>query len=282
MKSSPNFTYFRNPKGVVPYVRYDLDVMEPGVKYPLVIFLHGAGEVGDGSEAQYKRLKNSGNHANLLSWGDQKKFLVLAPQFNINANYTYVNGVPQNNWQPDWKGGQYVMDVINWAKENMPIDPARIYLTGLSSGGGGCLDFPTQKQEFADSIAALLPICPADQQVVSYDYPVKSNLPVWLHHANNDPSNGVTASINFARALNGRGIQPAAKTTIYPTGGHGIWGNVYGDVRNIDWMLAQKNGEAIPNEPEEPQEPEPPAKTVVAKLEITVYSDGTSETKKLQ
>ncbi len=233
---------------------------------PIVIFLHGAGEVGDGTLTGLNKLYNSTNHANLLKYGNERGFIVLAPQF-VQA---------YNGWRPDWNGAEYVNNVITWARSNLPIDPSRIYLTGLSSGGGGTWDFLIRKQEYTNLIAAAVPICPAPQDG-DWSLIVKAGTPVWSFHANDDRANPVTATINPVNYLNSQKINPPAKTTIYPTGGHGIWGTVYGTSAMYDWLLAQKKG-SVPA----PEPPQPPAKTIVAKLEITLYSDGTTETKKLQ
>lgn len=249
----------------IPAVQYLLKTMEAGKKYPIVIFLHGAGEVGDGTDAALSRLLNSGNHSSLLKYGNERGFLVLAPQFVQAYNF----------WRPDWNGADYVHNVITWARSNLPVDSSRIYLTGLSSGGGGTWDYLIRKQEYTNLIAAAVPICPAPQEG-DWALIAKAGTPVWSFHANDDRANPVTATINPVNYLNSLKIAPTAKMTIYPTGGHGIWGTVYGTASLYDWLLAQKKG----NVP--PVDPPPPTKTVVAKLEITVYNDGTTETKKLQ
>lgn len=233
----------------------------------IVVFLHGAGEVGDGTLTGLNKLYNSTNHANILKAAEQYGFIVLAPQF-VQA---------YNGWRPDWNGAEYVNTVIDWARANLPIDKARIYLTGLSSGGGGTWDYLIRKLEYDQKIAAAVPVCPAPQDG-NWSLIAQANVPVWAFHANDDPSNPVTASINPVNLLNSTyKISPAAKITVYPTGGHGIWTKVYGTAELWPWLLSQKRGTVVVDPP-----PPTPTKTVVAKLEITLYSDGTTETKKLQ
>lgn len=261
--------YITNEAGYkVPAIRYDQNTMESGKSYPLVIFLHGLGETGDGSDAGLNKLLNSGNQANILKYGDLRKdFIVLAPQFVLTYNYKYVGTKTEQSWMPDWYGGYYVRDVINWALKNLPVDPTRIGITGLSSGGGGTWDAVIRRQEITDLVAWVAPVCPAPQSG-DWTLPVKSSLPVWAFHANDDTSNPVSATNEPVDLMNKLGIKPAAKKTIYPSGGHGIWGKVYDTKELWDWAMSQKNGNEVP-------EPEPPAKRPLSKV---YFQDGESWT----
>lgn len=268
----------QNPVGPTAMLAYKPNTFNPAKKYKLVLFFHGSYEFGNGTLSALAKLQNSTNHASLVRWVDEKDFIVLAPQFNQAANYIYENERPRQTWWPDWKGGQYISDIIDWAIANLPIDPNEIGITGLSAGGGAVLDAITQKPEFSKKIKRMLALCPAPQDVVDYNAAVQAGIAVRVVHAVNDPSNKIGKSIEFVNELNTRKIQPVAEMVQLPSGGHSIWGGEYAKGANIDFLLTA-GGTSIPQEPEEP---EPPTKTVVAKLEITVYSDGTTETKKLQ
>lgn len=261
--------YIPKPDGnKIPAVKYLLPDTDHSKQYPLVIFLHGAGEVGDGSMAGLDRLYNNGNHKPLLTNAEQRGFLVLAPQF-VQAF---------NSWQPDWKGATYVDAVVEWAIANMPIDSNRIYLTGLSAGGGGTWDYLIRDLKYTSKIAAAVPVCPAPQDG-NWQLIAQAKVPVWSFHAKDDPANPVSATIGPITLLNEKfAANPVAKMTLYESGGHGIWSTVYSTAGLYDWLLAQKSTPVAPL-------PAPaPAKTIVARLfvaglEVIVYSDKTAEVK---
>src|SRR6476659_943012 len=113
--------------GFYEYKPVDYDASH---KYPLIIFLHGIGERGNGSTELNRVLTNAipkyinaGHNMRFTSLsGVPETFLVLSPQ--LNASY--------GTWQ-----NIYVDEMLKYAKANMSIDTNRIFLTGLSLGGGG-------------------------------------------------------------------------------------------------------------------------------------------------
>lgn len=226
----------------VPIVRYDQDVMVSGKKYPLVVFLHGRGEYTESENlvrVHPNLSSNDGlNHTNLLKAADKHGFLVIAPQFIQAYNYDYRDGKLTQSWLPDWAGGYYVDDCIEWALQNMPVDPSRIYLTGLSSGGSGTWQQVITAQQFTAKIAAIIPIC-GGQQAGDWMLPVYNNVAVWGFHALDDTGPPAVNTINSVNLLNDLGINPPAKKTIYQTGGHAIWGTVYNTPELYTWMLSQ-------------------------------------------
>jgi predicted peptidase len=254
----------------IPAIKYLPKNLDTAKKYPLVVFLHGAGCEGDGSEAQLSKLLASQNHASVLINGDQRGFIVLAPQ--------YVPGF--NGWKPDWYGGWYVNKVTLWGISNLPVDPTRIYLTGLSSGGGGTWDACIRDSNYTKLFAAIIPVCPAPQEG-NWSLIAKFRLPVWAFHANNDGANPVTATMNPVNTLNNiYKITPAAKMTIFPSGGHGIWGTVYSSSATWDWLLAQKKSSVIIPNPPDP--PVPPLNVIVGRFfyggwELIIYADGSTD-----
>ena len=213
-------------------------------KYPIIIFLHGIGERGNGTTDLAKvaccgipRIISWG-HNMTFNWnGKSETFLVLSPQ--CPSKYGMWPEV-------------LVDDLIKYAKENLQIDPERIFLTGLSMGAGGTYKYISGAQKYADNIAASAAICPPCV-FNNAAYMVKNNMPFWGWHAADDkvvPYTCTEAAVNKMNALH-----PAVKPlkVIWPTGGHAVWDRVYTDTNYIwdgavnvyEWFLGQRKGAAV-------------------------------------
>src|SRR6476661_5173945 len=121
-------------------------------KYPVIIFLHGVGERGNGTTELYrvtntalpKYLKYGTKSMRYYVNGKWQSFVVLAPQ--LSTSY--------GAWQ------NYIVDeMINYAVKYLKGDPNRIILTGLSLGGGGVWKYASASSTNAAKLAALVPIC---------------------------------------------------------------------------------------------------------------------------
>ena len=196
-------------------------------KHPLIIFLHGAAEGGNGTSDIGKVAWNS--LPNLLSTGkasmrftyngQTSSFVVISPQ--LSSSFFY--------W-PSF----YVRDIISYAKANLQIDPNRIYVTGLSLGGGGVWRVISDAQNldpsFDAGLAAAAPICATGEESdADYCRTVGANhLPVWAFHSMDDINVPVSVTQHVEAVSKACGVTPAAKFTYYQVGGHGgAWINAY-------------------------------------------------------
>ena len=105
-------------------------------KFPLLLFLHGGGEAGGNLED----LKTNGP-PKLLAEGKEFPFLILAPQ---------------NPYKRKWWNTRAVMQLLDTIIESNRVDIDRIYLTGLSRGGGAAWELAVQ---YPDKFAALAVVC---------------------------------------------------------------------------------------------------------------------------
>ena len=130
-----------------------------GKKYPLVLFLHGAGERGSDNE---KQLVHGGQM--FLNPVNREKYpaFVLMPQCPIDAYWAYTSR-PVSFVPSDMPAGQEISPVFSSLKElldvylSMPqIDKDRVYIIGLSMGGMGTYDMIIR---FPELFAAAIPIC---------------------------------------------------------------------------------------------------------------------------
>jgi predicted peptidase len=251
---------------------------------PLIIFLHGIGERGASDTFSVRSVENNEIPKLIRDKVFTQDFIVLSPQLNSTKG-----------WWPSW----IVADLIKYAKANLNVDASRIYLTGLSLGGGGvwtCLE----DSVVASQLAAAAPVC-GTCNYINGQWIVKNNIPVWMFHAQNDATVGVGCSGGAYADLKKKGA--TVKATFYQDGGHSIWGRAYDQgnptwpVKNPDLWPGLENQTANPNIYQwfltnkkagvvTPPVVVPPAptKTIIARLfvngmEIIVYSDKTTEVK---
>ncbi|HSX62865.1 MAG TPA: malectin domain-containing carbohydrate-binding protein [Tahibacter sp.] len=188
---------------------------------PLVLFLHGAGETGSNNTAQ---LNNRANGAFRLAEDAQtlgQPVIMAAPQ----APEWWSNENPT--------GG--LADLVDDVQREFGFDPARLYVTGLSMGGGGTIGF---LQRYDAVAAAAIPICPAGVVSSTIDRDRLWDTPAWYFHAINDGTVPVDNSRTSVTTLRAGGGDPLY--TEFASGDHGIWTETYKVAKLAPWMLAQR------------------------------------------
>ncbi|MET0463709.1 MAG: T9SS type A sorting domain-containing protein [Chitinophagaceae bacterium] len=211
--------------------------------YPLLIFVHGMGEMGDGSPGQLpkvlangvpKLIKEGKFPQSFTVDGQTHKFIVLAPQMKNSS----VVDVTLNM-------------LIDYAIANYRVNPNRIYATGLSLGGGFVWKLGGTKLESAKRLAAIVPMCGAATYSVNTAKNIgTANLPVWAFHNQGDPTVSINTTNNWVNGVNLTATNPKAKTTIFPVGGHDCWSkasdpNYRENGKNMyEWMLSYSRGAA--------------------------------------
>ena len=192
---------------------------EPGRRWPLLLFLHGRGERGDDLNLvrQYGIPK-------VVEAGEQVAFIALSPQCPLAYEW------------PD------LIDtlgrLLEEATTNLPVDPDRIYLTGLSMGARGgwllAVDNP-------DRFAAIALIC---GRIPAPDFlervAVLKDKPIWLFHGAQDPVVPVANSEQIVATLQAAGGHP--RLTIYPAADHDAWTATYSNPELYTWLFAQVRG----------------------------------------
>jgi len=204
-------------------------------KYPLLVFLHGVGETGNGTTDLSRLLVNA--VPRLL---DQHNF---PPQFTVNgADYSFIVINPQFK---TWPQPADVNDMIDYAIAHYRIDETRIYVAGLSMGGGNTWDYAIA---YPNRVAAIVPISgaswPSRDQLGNI---AKANLPVWAFHNSDDGTVGVNTTITNVDNVNSFNPAIPAKKTIWSSGGHDAWTKATNpatkecDGQNMyEWMLQYK------------------------------------------
>lgn len=213
-----------------------------GVKYPMILFVHGFGERGPGTPASLPlvlrngipKLINDGVFPTSFTVNGQTfRFIIVSPQFAATG-FPSVNDI--NN-------------MINYAVAKYPIDINRIYLTGLSMGGGVAWYYPGYNSYFSNRIAATVPVCGSTDVDANYANNIAaSNLPVWATHNDGDPTVSVDVTNNMINLVNNRPVPPTplAKKTIFSSNSHDAWTRTYdpnfreNNMNIYEWMLQYK------------------------------------------
>lgn len=220
------------PNGLhIPYRLAVPEKIEAGKTYPLVLFLHGAGERGDDNQ---KHLKHGIRP--ILSAAEKlhEPCFLIAPQ------------CPEELWWADLDDQKLrlkaakepnprleaVLALVADFSRTHPVDPKRFYVTGISMGGFGTWDLLGRVPE---KIAAAMPICGGgDPSIVSRF----KDVPVWAFHGDIDPTVPVAATKDMVAALEKAGGTP--KMTIYPGVKHDSWTMTYDNPETIRWLFSQR------------------------------------------
>ena len=181
-------------------------------KWPLVVFLHGAGERGDNLD-----LVKLHGPPKMVAQGRKFPFILVSPQ------------CPADGWWPY----QPVPELIDFIEKNYRVDPDRIYLTGLSMGGYGTWSFAARQPQ---RYAAIVPICGGG---VPYLMRGLGHLPIWVFHGDQDTAVPLEESERLVRVLKSIGNEKV-RFTVFPKTGHNSWTQAYAMDELFEWMLARK------------------------------------------
>ena len=189
------------------------DTAKTDAGYPLLVFLHGAGERGSNPRLlmKYGPPKLCDDPEIAKTW----KFFTVSPQCKQNAG-----------WSP-----KQILTLIDEVCAKYPIDKSRIYVSGVSLGGFGTWGIATIG---AEKIAAVAPVCGA----YSPDRASSVTMPVWAFHGADDPVvkiDGDQAMIDAVKAAGNEDV----KFTIYPGVGHDCWNLAYAEQELYEWLLTK-------------------------------------------
>jgi predicted peptidase len=210
--------------------------LSSGPKYPLVVLFHGSGERGEDNE---KQLVNGVKRFATADAKTRYPCVVLVPQCP-----THLDGQPTM-----WTGErekmhllklvpepaaplQTALELLFMIQEKYPIDPDRVYITGISMGG-----FATWEAliRYPQNFAAAIPVCGGGD--VSFADRIK-HIPVWAFHGAEDPVVPVNCSRSMIENLEQVGGNP--RYTEYPGVGHNSWDRAYAEAELLSWLFSHK------------------------------------------
>jgi len=202
-------------KGNLPYQLFTPEI-KPGENYPLVLFLHGAGERGDNNKAQLKH-----GAREFIKSENQAKHpcFVIAPQ------------CPKEQW---WSGENLdnALTIVKKYAKDPRIDTKRLYITGLSMGGFGTWSALAKEPKL---FAAAIPICGGGDPASVKRF---KHVPIRAFHGDADKVVTPDKSQSMIDALKAARAKDAT-LTIYPGVAHNSWTQTYANPEVINWLFSQ-------------------------------------------
>lgn len=185
-------------------------------EWPLILFLHGAGERGNDLE----KVKVHGPPKLVAQQGRQFPFIIVSPQ------------CPEDDW---WDSSKMI-DTLNALLDDIVsryrVDRARIYVTGLSMGGFGTWRLAL---EYPKKFAAIAPICGGGNPPLANRI---RHVPAWVFHGAKDTAVPLKSSVDMINALKKAGGD--VSFTVYPDAGHDSWTATYDNPALYKWFLKHR------------------------------------------
>lgn len=219
-----------NDGTVVKYRWSAPEKIEAGKTYPLVLFLHGAGERGIDNAAQLKHGVNT-----ILE--NSKKLgqpiFLIAPQCPPGRWWSPVSLEIGQLSEADEPNAllDALLDLTKETEKKFPVDSKRFYVTGISMGGFATWDLLGRAPK---RIAAAIPICGGGDPTLVKRY---ENTPIWTFHGEADPTVPMKTTQIMISALEKAGGKP--KVTYYPGVEHDSWTQTYDNIEVTRWLFEQ-------------------------------------------
>lgn len=224
VQTAKEFTFTQTRSDQVHYLVFlpkDYDA-KSGRQWPLLYFLHGAGERGTDvwKVAAHGPPKYVATHPDF-------PFIVVSPQ------------CPDDQVWSD----EVLMGLLDQVTRDYAVDTSRVYLTGLSMGGYATWSLGLSHPE---RFAAIVPICGGGEMIkvlLANDEKGKSlrSLGVWAFHGGKDPVVPLEESQRMINLLKHAGVKEA-QLTVYPDAQHDSWTETYNNPRLYEWLLKHQRG----------------------------------------
>lgn len=216
----------------LPYRLFVPEALSPGRLYPLVVYLHGAGDNGNDNVRQLGSVV-----AELLRRaGGAEPAFVLAPQAPWGRNWVAISGPPFLNYREDTMPQSDAIvatrALVSQLSSQYPVDPRRIYLLGFSAGSAGAWELLTREPTSPYAAAVLLSGAydPTRAGVVAH-------LPLWFFHGEQDPISPPSTTSETVESLRNAGGEP--RFTLCTGVGHDTSPTAVA-MGIYDWLLSQR------------------------------------------
>jgi len=207
-------------------------------KYPLILFLHGAGERGNDNEKQLV-------HGSSLFLRDsiREKYpaIVLFPQCPENSFWSNVHRFDDKHGEERHvfqTGGEptvamvLVQQLLKKIIQEYPVEKKQVYVGGLSMGGMGTFEIVWRNPKL---FAAAFPVCGGAS--VTYAKRLK-DVHWWVFHGAKDDIVVPQFSQRMVTAL--EDIHADVKFTLYPEANHNSWDSAFAEPELLPWLFSIK------------------------------------------
>jgi len=185
-------------------------------RWPLILFLHGAGERGDDLSLVRKHGLPRVVAERRVPGFENFPFIAVSPQ------------CPTDRW---WSRETLALEaLLEGIEQEFRVDPDRIYLTGLSMGGFGTFALAAT---LPDRFAAIVPICGGGSRT---DARRLGHIPLWVFHGAKDETVPLRSSAEMVEAIARFGGSP--RFTVYPDAKHDSWTETYDNPDLYHWLLS--------------------------------------------
>ena len=186
-------------------------------RYPLLIFIHGGGQFGNGN-LDLPILLNEG----IPQLYDEK---IFPPDFDIGGeHFSFIMLAPQLRKNPE---NEEVISFINYAFENYRIDSSRIYLAGMSNGGRITCNVAAAHPELFAAIVPMAGVPDSSGLDEKTSKLAESKLPIWIFHNDSDEVIDIKVPIRFIESMDNFSPEIPPRFTDFeePMGllGHDAW-----------------------------------------------------------
>jgi predicted peptidase len=208
-------------------------------KYPLVLFLHGAGERGSDNEKQLIH-----GSSLFLKEESRRNFpcIVIFPQCPAEGFWAAVK-VDRSQRPLKFEYNYRESDITPSLRLALgltrsiiaqeAVDPDRVYVTGLSMGGMGTFEAVWRQPKL---FAAAAPIC-GGGDTKAYKK-AAARVPFWIFHGASDNVVGVDLSRDMVERL--QKLRAEVRYSEYPGVDHNSWDNAFAEQDFLSWMFSQR------------------------------------------
>lgn len=206
-------------------------------QYPVLLFLHGAGERGSDNE---KQLMHGGDYFTVQNLTNTAPLIVIFPQCPEDQYWATVHieiskdGSRDFQFTPDRGLGaalQSVLHLIDSLLLQPWVNPSRFYIGGLSMGGMGTLELIYNRPQ---TFAAAFAIAAGGNEILLTQK--ISDTPLWLFHGEAD--NIVPSQFSEKLFLRLQEQHSHVLMTLYPDIGHNAWDQVFSSTHLLSWLLS--------------------------------------------
>ena len=237
---------FKKNSDSIPYRILFPKNFSPNKEYPLLVFLHGAGERGNDNDYQ---LYHGSNYFLNYEFRNAFPSIIVFPQCPKNSYWANIKGIPnpkyptqKNSFSNNLPNNQQLLileSLMSYLEKNYKINSNKRYIAGLSMGGMGAFELIARNPNY---FAAGIAVCGGANPKWAKFF---KNTPVWIFHGMRDNVVPPELSINMFDAI--KIHNPESKLTLYENVGHNSWDQALKEADIMSWLFSHEKEEFLLN-----------------------------------